>query len=421
MPKTPNRREIQLSGTAARSLMVAAQGLDRRPACAAVKGDVLEVIRRLGALQIDTIHVVARSPYLVLWSRLGAYDPQWLDGLLAEGALFEYWAHGACFLPIEDYPLYRRRMVDSDLSSWHHTHDWIAAHREEVERVLAAIRERGPVRSADFERQGGRGSGWWDWKPEKRALEALFNTGELMIARRERFQRLYDLRERVLPGWDDSGLPSREEVTRALALKAVHALGLATVRWAGEYFYIRRQVTGVLLEELAAEGALLQAEVEGWGEPAYVHRDRAALAEVAAAGGLQPELTTFLSPFDPLVSDRGRARAVFGYDFALECYTPAARRRYGYFCLPILRRGQLIGRLDPKAVRSEGRFEVRSLHLEPGVATSDELAADLAGALVDCAAWHGTPEVVVVRSDPPELAGLVQRAIERNRSAGDSA
>ncbi len=405
-----------LSRTAAQALMVAAQGLDRRPGRPAGKADVLETVRRLGALQIDTIHVVARSPYLVLWSRLGDYRPAWLDELLAEGALFEYWAHEACFLPIEDYPLYRHRMIDPGSLGWRAHRRWVAEHREEVERVLARIREGGAVRSADFERQGGRGSGWWDWKPEKQALEALLAMGEVMIARRESFQRVYDLRERVLPAWDDARLLPREEARRALALKAVRALGVTTARWVSDYFRTRKEDPRSLLEALAGEGALVRAEVEGWNGPAYIHAENAPLAEAAAAGALRAELTTLLSPFDPLVWDRARTREAFGFDFRLECYTPAPKRRYGYFALPILHRGALVGRLDPKAHRAERRFEVRGLHLEPGVPMTDELVADLAGALRDCAAWHGTPEVVVGRSDPPALAALLAQAVEENRT-----
>jgi uncharacterized protein YcaQ len=401
---------LTLSPTAARALMVAAQGLDRRPGRPASKADLLDTVRRLGALQIDTIHVVARSPYLALWSRLGDYPPEWLEELLAEGALFEYWAHAACFLPIEDYSLYRHRMRGDGLASWQDSHPYLAKHRQEAKRMLSLIREQGPVRSADFQRREARGSGWWDWKPEKRLLESLFSVGELMVARRDRFQRVYDLRERVLPSWDETRPPSRSQARRALALKAVRALGVATPRWAQEYFRLRRWDAGPPLEALADEGALLQARVDGWDEAAYIHPQNAALAEAAQAGELRPELTTLLSPFDSLIWDRRRMRAVFGFDYAVECYLPAARRRYGYFCLPILHRGELIGRLDPKAHRKDGLFEVKALYLEPGVAVSGELVAGLATALAGCARWHGTPEVIIGGSDPPELAGPVQRA-----------
>lgn len=405
---------LSLSARAARVLMVAAQGLDRRGEAAASKADVLATIRRLGALQIDTIHVVARSPYLVLWSRLGAYEPRWLDELLAEGALFEYWAHEASFVPIEDYRLFRHRMIEPGSLGWRYSHRWMATHAGVVERVRTRIREHGPVRSADFAREGGKGTGWWDWKPEKIALEALFAVGELMVARRERFQRVYDLRERVLPGWDDAQMAPAEEARRALALKAVRAMGVAREGWVVDYYRFHRaeaRAVPELLARMAEEGALRTVEVEGWDGPTYLHPDQAGLAEAAAAGALVPELTTLLSPFDSLIWDRARTRAVFGFEYTIECYTPAAKRRYGYFCLPILRRGELIGRLDAKAHRKEGRFEVKALYLEPGVAVTDELLADLAGALADCAAWHGTPEVTVGRSQPPELAGLLQRAL----------
>lgn len=393
---------MRLSSDAARALMLAAQGLHRRPRHAAAKADVLDTIRRMGALQIDTIHVVARSPYLVLWSRLGAYEPRWLDELLAEGALFEYWSHAACFLPIEDYGLYRRKMLDH---AGENPHGWLARHAEEADRVLKRVREEGSVRAADFERTDGRTGIWWDWKAEKIALEALYTTGVLMIAHRQNFQRVYDLRERVLPEWDDAHTPSHQEIRRALVLKAVRALGVALARWVPDYFRTSRREIAMLLEELAREGAIVQVTVEGWDElPAYVHRDNREIAERAAVGALRPALTTLLSPFDPLIWDRARARALFDFDYRIETYTPSARRQYGYFSLAILHHGALVGRLDPKAHRKDGIFEVRALHLEPGVALTDELVDGLRQALHACAAWHQTPQVIVRRSDPPELA-----------------
>ena len=403
---------MELSQTQARALMLAAQGLDRRPRRAAKKADVLKAIRRMCALQIDTIHVVARSPYLVLWSRLGDYEPRWLDELLAEGHLFEYWSHEACFLPVEDYALYRHRMIAPHSMGWKYSHEWIARHRPQVERLLALIRDGGPVRSTDFVRTDGKRSGWWEWKPEKRALEMLFTAGALMIARRDKFQRIYDLRERVLPSWDDSLLPSTDETDRTLALKAVRALGITKAQWVGDYFRTDRRRTASLVTALASEGLLLKVNVEGWDEEAYAHTDNLGLIEDAASGRLTPVLTTLLSPFDPLVWDRARARAVFDFDYRLECYTPAPKRRYGYFTLPILRRGSLIGRLDAKAHRKESFFEVKAIYLETGVALSEETAADIAGALLECAAWHKTPEVKVMRASPSKFLPLLRRAIK---------
>jgi uncharacterized protein YcaQ len=365
----------------------------------------------MGVLQIDSIAVVARSPYLVLWSRLGPYDPLWLDELLAEGALFEYWSHAACFIPIEDYGLYRRFMLDGREK----TRAWMTAHPEEIGRVLARVREGGEVRSAEFERTDGRAGGWWEWKPEKRALEHLFAAGELMISRRDpSFHRVYDLRERVLeralPGWDDANAPPYKEVERALALGAVRALGVAAARWVPDYFRLRKRGIAGLLEGLADDGALLRARIED--EPAYVHPDNAGLAEAVVSGELRPTLTTLLSPFDPVVWDRARALELFGFEYRIEVYTPAARRRYGYYSLPILHRGALVGRLDAKAHRKEGLFEVRALHLESGVPATEDLIAGLGGALRGCANWHGTPQVSVRRSDSPGLVEPLHAAVE---------
>lgn len=401
---------MDLSQAEARAVMIAAQGLNRRPR-AAKKSDVLRAIRRMGALQIDTIHVIARSPYLVLWSRLGNYEPRWLDELLAEGKIFEYWSHEACFLPVEDYPLYRHRMLDAGCMGWKYSHEWVTEHRKEVKRLLAHIREHGPVRSSDFERTDGKGGGWWEWKPEKRALEMLFTAGKLMVARRHNFQRIYDLHERVLPTWDDSQLPSKEEARRELILKAVRALGVAKARWVSDYFRTDKRETNATTMALANEGWLLRVKVAGWEEEAYGHPENRELIERAAAGRLRPELTTLLSPFDPLIWDRSRAREMFGFDYRLECYTPAPKRRYGYFTLPILHANRLIGRLDAKAHRKEGLFEVKSLHLEPGIAISDEMVGSVAGALKECAVWHKTPEFVVRGSNPSKLAPLLKRAL----------
>jgi uncharacterized protein len=404
---------MKLSHREARALMVAAQGLDRRPARKATKKDVLNAIRRMGVLQIDTIHVVARSPYLVLWSRLGAYDPRWLEELLTAGAIFEYWAHEACFLPVEDYRLYRHRMLNAEALGWKYSRAWVEAHRADIERLLEHIRERGAVRAADFERTDGVTGGWWEWKTEKRALESLFTSGELMIARRQNFQRVYDLRERVLPGWNDRQLPSPEEVRRELALKAIRALGITTARWVSDYFRTSKRETLTSVSALADEGAILSVEVEGWKEPAFIHEDNRTLLQAASAGQLQPQLTTLLSPFDPLVWDRARALFMFDFDYRLECYTPEPKRRYGYFTLPILRRGALVGRLDAKAHRKEGVFEIKSLHLEQSVRVSNEFIKDVASALHECAAWHATPAVRVLKSEPPVVAARLENAVER--------
>jgi uncharacterized protein YcaQ len=407
-------REPVLTIGAARALHLAAQGMLQPRRARATKDEVLAAIRRMGVLQIDTISVVARSPYLVLWSRLGDYDPCWLDALLAEGKLFEYWAHEACFIPIEDYGLYRHRMIDPGSLGWKYAAGFLREHPDVVERVLDHVRTHGPVRSADFERTDGQAGGWWAWKPEKRSLEVLFTAGVLMIARRQHFHRIYDLAERVLPGWDDSLMPSMETTRREFALRAVKALGLAKAGWIADYH--RTKPPHVDVEALHEAGSLLRAKVEGWREPVYVHPDHAPLLEQAAAGTLVPSATSLLSPFDPIVWDRRRALELFGFDYRLECYTPADKRRYGYFTLPILRRGALVGRVDAKAHRKAGVFELKALMLEPGVRLSTRLAGDIAAAVARCARWHVCPQVTIAHAEPVAFAPLLRAALAAQRS-----
>jgi hypothetical protein len=401
---------IQLSLAAARNVMLASMGLLPPPQRPAEKADVLTAIRQMGVLQLDTIHVVARSPYFVLWSHLGAYQPAWLDELLAEGCLFEYWSHAACLIPSEDFPIYRRIMLEG-MDDWRDPANWLHIHPDLISGVLERIRSEGPLRSADFENPRKDGGGWWNWKEEKQALEHLFTAGELMVARREKFQRIYDLRERVRPEWDDRLTPSLEEAHRSLTLKAVHCLGVALPNWVPDYFRLPKRGTLERLDQLTASGELLPIAIDGWDSPAYLHPERLPLVEAALRGDLQPSLTTLLSPFDPLVWDRARAKALFGFDYTIECYLPAEKRRYGYFSLPILHQGALVGRVDAKAYRKEGIFEVRSLYLEPGVEPTQELAAALAAALQRCADWHATPQVKLLHADPPGMGDLLAEVL----------
>ncbi|SFD44343.1 winged helix-turn-helix domain-containing protein [Massilia yuzhufengensis] len=401
--------EIKLTLGAARALHLAAQDMLAPRRRRAAKADVLAAIRRMGMLQIDTISVVARSPYLVLWSRLGDYEPAWLDELLAEGSLFEYWAHEACFLPIEDYGLYRHRMLDPEAMGWKYSATWMRERSDEVARLLAHVRATGPVRSSDFERSDGKGGGWWEWKPEKRTLEVLFTAGQLMIARRHNFQRIYDLAERVHPEWHDSRMPALSEARRSFVLEAVRAMGVARAAWIPDYHRTRRPHPDPA--GLAEEGLLLRARVDGWSDPVYIHPGHEALARQAMEGALAPSLTTLLSPFDPIVWDRRRALDLFGFDYRLECYTPADKRKYGYFTLPILRRGALVGRVDAKAHRKTGEFELRSLHLEPGARMSERLVRDVAGAVQRCARWHGCPQVRVANASAETFSAKLAEAL----------
>lgn len=418
---------LTLTPKQARCLHLAAQGLLAPARTRARKADVLSAIARMQLLQIDTIHVVARSPYFVLFSRIGPFQNVWLDDLLADGELFESWAHEACFVPIASYPLHRRHLLDREHWAMRHAWRMHAAHRPAMDSLLAHVRENGAVKAADFRSQGGGSGGWWGWKDEKRWLESSFALGELMITRRERFQRVYDLRERVLAKpatrrvlgahWaaaasnDPAGLPSESQVQRRFVLDAVRALGITQARWINDYFRSGRKLKDRELDAWVASGELLRVRVTGWEAPGYVHADLVAPLSDAAAGRLRATHSTLLSPFDPVVWHRERASTMFDFDYRIECYTPAAQRSYGYFVLPILRRGELVGRLDAKAHRGNGVFEVKSLHLQAHTRVSAALASDIAQAIARCAHWHATPEIKVRKCSPQSFLPVLRAAL----------
>ena len=394
----------------ARLLHLAAQGLQTAPRRKATQADVLAAIRRMALLQIDTISVVARSPYLVLYSRLGSYDPAWLDTTLASGAVFEYWAHEACFVPQEDYRLLRHRMLDPAQMGWKYPQRWLEQHQLAVDDLLQKIRAHGPVRSADFSRSEGKGNGWWDWKPEKRHLEVLFTLGQLMVKERRNFQRVYDVAERIMPDWNDArDLPTWEEAQHDMVHNSCRALGVVKAGWVADYYRLKRGKYDEILHRLADQGELIPVRIEGWKHDLFVHRSLADQLDAAQADTLRASATTLLSPFDPVVWDRKRALELFDFDYRIECYTPAPKRQYGYFVLPILSRGKLVGRLDAKAHRQAGVFEVKSLYLEPGQKPTQRLADDLALALKRCAAWHGTAEVRLGHGPDTLLTALRNR------------
>ncbi len=397
----------------ARCLQLAAQGLLQAPTKSATRAALLTCIERMGLLQIDTIHVVARSPYLVLFSRLGAYPQSWLDEALAKGDVFETWAHEACFAPMGD--LLAHRVYNREARKhWGlaHAQKSHALQRAELDKLLAHIRDNGPVKSSDFERADGEGSAWWGWKDEKRWLEALFASGELMVARREKFQRVYDLAERVAPQLAvPSDAPAIAHVQQRFVEQSVAALGITQARWVHDYYRSKPRLKDADLDALVEQGALLRVHVQGWKLPAYVHASQAALLKKALVNKLEATHSALLSPFDPIVWDRERALTLFDFDYRLECYTPEAKRIHGYFVLPILCRGELIGRLDAKAYRAEGVFEVKALHAQAGAAWTEQQIADVAQAIQRCAHWHATPQVKINASRPAKLAVALQRAL----------
>jgi uncharacterized protein YcaQ len=397
----------------ARALQLHALGLLQPPRRKPRRADVLAAIERMRLLQIDSIHVVARSPYLVLHSRLGDYPEAWLDEALAEGRIAECWAHEACFVAARDLAVHRAWRERGSHWAQRHAERMHREHKPAMDALLARIREGGPVLAADFPREDRGKSGWWEWKPEKRWLEAWFALGDLMVTRRERFQRVYDLAERVLAKLDPPFAPGgldTEKLRRHFILDSVHALGIAQSRWIADYFRLKPAVAARELAPLLAEGELLEVAVRGWDVPGYVHRGHADALERARGGRLRATHTALLSPFDPLVWDRARLLAMFDFDYRIECYVPAPKRRYGYYVLPILHRGALVGRLDAKAHRAEGVFEIKALFLEPGVEPTPRLVGEVAAAVSRTAGWHGTPAIRLGRCRPAALAPMLRAA-----------
>lgn len=392
-----------LSQDAMRGLMIAAQGLHDVPQPPATKDDVLAVIRQVHMLQIDSINVVARAPYFVLWSRLGDYDPRWLDELLEEAALFEHYASANCLIPIEDYPLY---LTGSRIFDWRDPRRWLDEHPDLTEKVLNHIRENGETRHTDFKRTDGQKTTWENPKEEQIVLDYLCYVGEIMVSRRDNFQRVFDLRERIYPDADKLPAVSRSDAHEQFVLNTIKALGVMKAEWIPNYYRLKREDFSDALERLEKQNHVMTAAVEGWEQPGYFHPDHLKRVEAAAAGKIPQSKTTLLSPFDPLVWDRGRTFDVFNFDFPVEYYFPASKRKYGYFSLPILYHNALVGRLDPKSHRKKGVFEVKALHFEPDVEIDEPLIVEIKRVLHACAAWHETPEVVFSEGIDPDVVEL---------------
>jgi uncharacterized protein YcaQ len=325
--------------------------------------EVEATVRRLSAVQLDSISTVDRSHRLTIGSRIGAYPAGTVSTLLGEGRIFEYWAHEACLLPIEDYPLYewRRR-------HFHNNHPWrgdvVSRFPDVVEQVLAEIGDRGPLGSRDFAGDGG--GGMWNWKPAKQVLEALYSSGELAIAGRVGFQRLYDLRGRVIPKrFLDAEQPAEDEGRRGLVLRAVQGRGALTESGIAEHCRFRGGAGGVRahVDALVSEELVRRVAVDDGGAPVVVPAD--AQFDRGAPGG-----AVLLSPFDNLLWDRAFVERVFGFRHVIEVYKREHEREYGYYVLPLLVGDRLVGRADLKADRADGVLRLKAFYAEAGVRRS---------------------------------------------------
>ncbi|MCW5749161.1 MAG: YcaQ family DNA glycosylase [Alphaproteobacteria bacterium] len=388
-----------LSAAMARRVALAAQGFGvPRPEVPIAARHIRKTIDRLGLLQIDSVNVLVRAHYLPLFSRLGPYDQALLDRLAYDGrrrALFEFWGHEASLLPAATQPLWRWRMARAARGEdvGRKFVEFRRSRHRFIREVRAEIADRGPLAASELSR-GGRGSGaWWGWSDGKHALEWLFFAGEVTTAsRRNSFERVYDLTERVLPpALLAVPTPSAADAQRDLLRIAARALGVATETDLRDYFRLGVADTRARLRELVEAGELLPLAVEGWRHPGYL--------DPGARLPRRIDARALLAPFDPLVWERARTERLFHFHYRIGIYTPAHLRVHGYYVLPFLLGERLVGRVDLKADRAARRLLVRAGHVEPGVDPT-EVAGPLRDELRLMAAWLGLDDLHVTPSGP---------------------
>jgi uncharacterized protein len=400
----PPAPELVLSRDDARRITLRAQGF---LGSEGRRGGVPAMLRRLGAVQLDTISVLARSHELVAYARLGAIPRDRIERAYwhpRAPVAFEYWAHAACVLPIEEWPFYafRRRALRARGRRWH------TVHERACTEVLARLRAEGPLTATQL--GGAKGGGeWWDWSETKIAVEHLLDVGEAICARREGWRRVYDLPERVLPGELLDLDPTDGECLAHLAGIAGRALGVATRADIIDYHRLNHLATSAAqptkrVEESAMAAGLTPVAIDGTGKAAvHAWADPAALTQ-AAAGARGRHRVTLLSPFDSLVWDRKRTLRMFGFEHSLEAYVPKPKRIHGYFTMPLLAGGRLVGRADP--VRRGKTLVARQLSLE-----TPSAAEPMAQALQEAADWVGCSSVAVELVSPPHLAARLHAAL----------
>jgi uncharacterized protein len=347
---------------------------------------IVECVRRLSCVQLDSIATVERSHLLVLGVRVGAVEPKAVSRLLAEGRLFEYWAHQACLVAVEDWPLLGRRRRER------HTHHWwgpvIDSDPALAARILKEIEVRGPLGSRHFEGQGGRGM--WLLKPAKRMLDSLWTAGKLVVCGRQGFQRLYDLPERVIPAsLLKAPVPGAEETLRNLVVRAIGARGALTASGILNHYQLRGRAAQLLphLNALCRAGLIRELAVSDGGPAVYLPEPCKLGSGQLPAGGV------FLSPFENLLWDRDFARRLFGFDHIIEVYKRGHERAYGYYVLPFLVGDKLVGRADLKSHRDESVLRMKAFHCEPGVQRTALLSSRIEGALARLAKTIGLQEV----------------------------
>lgn len=373
------------------------------------KAGVLRVIEKLGYVQIDTINVIERSHHIVLFTRLSDYKQKFLHELLAkEKEIFEYWAHAASFIPMKDYRFYLRAIERKPKKdSWFGK--WIGKHHSLIRKVRQRVSRDGPLMTSDFTDNAGRKRGtWWDWKPAKMALEVLFWQGVLMIKERRKFQRVYDITERVLPKNLDTTKPTIEEEKKFFINRALRALGIATVQGINGYIGISGKLNK-WIHKMVKEKEILEIEIRGLKKTYYILcNDLEGLKKRKATTDSKIRL---LSPFDNAIILRDRTRDLFGFNYSLECYVPKNKRKYGYFCLPILWQNQFVGRIDPKADRQNNILIINNLHLENKKIDYKKFRPALAEVLNELSRFHNCEKIEFNKKIPSKITRAILKCL----------
>ena len=418
----------QFSLRAVRALFLERQHLRRPRAIRLTAANLERFAQDAGGLQLDSINVVDRAHYLTLWSRFGEYDRALADRLAyRRGILFEYWAHAACLVPRSHLPMWRQVMCDYTTrhTGWG---KWLGKHSSAAEAVLGRIALEGPLSNKNFKVVRKRpGAGWWDWKPAAHALHVLWMSGKLSVRSRTHFQKFFDLTPRVLPEAEGLEPPGSDAFVRWHMGQSLRGMGAATIKDLRGYLTFPRMNLAQrsrIFRELLESGEIVEIAVDGEVpsglRPARWIARAKDVAPLRAAGRRRKisEGATLLAPFDSLMWHRERVKRLFEFDYRIEVYTPGEKRTHGYYTMPLLVDGAIVGRVDAKNNRQEGRLEIRNAHFEPGSGLSEpeRLERSLAGAaeaLVSLQRFLGARSWKLYKTTPARLAPLLSRQLKR--------